>query len=324
MRVYRNIREVEYDRNTAVTVGTFDGVHLGHREIISKLERTAEAKGLRKLVVTFEPHPQIVLRSKSPDIKVLSTLDEKISILGSLNIDSLLVIEFTREFSQTGAEDFYKHYLIEGTGISDLVLGYDHMFGRNREGNFEMMKLLSDKFGFTVDRVDEFRSDGEHVSSTRIRHLLESGDVRNAARMLGGKYSLTGTVAEGRKLGRELGMPTANIVPDSDYKLIPLDGIYAVKVRIGDDEYGGVMNIGTNPTVTDDKSKKIEVNLFDFDGDLYGKDLTVGFVDRLRSEQKFSDLDELRSAMQEDKAKAREILRLETEKEFNNKITKAN
>ncbi|MBX7043647.1 MAG: riboflavin biosynthesis protein RibF, partial [Ignavibacteria bacterium] len=199
-----------------------------------------------------------------------------------------------------------------------------HMFGRNREGNFEMMKLLSDKFGFTVDRVDEFRSDGEHVSSTRIRHLLESGDVRNAARMLGREYSLSGTVAEGRKLGRELGMPTANIVPDSDYKLIPLDGIYAVKVRIGDDEYGGVMNIGTNPTVTDDKSKKIEVNLFDFDGDLYGKDLTVGFVDRLRSEQKFSDLDELRSAMQEDKAKAREILRLETEKEFNNKITKAN
>jgi len=324
MRVYRNIREVEYDRNTAVTVGTFDGVHLGHREIISKLERTAESKGLRKLVVTFEPHPQIILRSKSPDIKVLSTLDEKIGILGSLNIDSVLVIEFTKEFSQTGAEDFYKEYLINGTGISDLVLGYDHMFGRNREGNFEMMSLLSGKYGFTVDRVDEFRSEGEHVSSTRIRHMLEAGDVRNAARMLGSEYSLSGTVTEGRKLGRELGMPTANIIPDSEFKLIPLDGIYAVKVSTDGDEYGGVMNIGTNPTVTDDMSKKLEVNIFDFDGDLYGKKLTVSFVDRLRAEEKFTNLDDLRSAMQADKAKAGEILRKKTEMEFNNKITKAN
>ncbi|MGB3018343.1 MAG: riboflavin kinase, partial [Ignavibacteria bacterium] len=204
-------------------------------------------------------------------------------------------------------------------GMSDLILGYDHMFGRNREGNFEMMEVLSGKYGFSVDRVDEFKENGDHVSSSAIRRLLESGNVSLAGRYLGRNYSLSGKVVEGSKLGRELGVPTANIEPDSQFKLIPAKGVYAVVVRFDDKEFGGVMNIGTNPTVTDDISLKLEVNIFDFDEDIYGKTIHVSFVEYLRAEEKFSSLEVLKHQMQIDKNNSRAIL----ETIFNNKITKA-
>jgi riboflavin kinase/FMN adenylyltransferase len=320
MRVYRNIGEVEYEKCTAVTVGTFDGVHLGHREIIRKLNSVADSKGLRKLVVTFEPHPQVVLRTKSPDIRILSTLEEKLSILSSLNVDSVLVIEFTKEFSQTGADEFYSKYLIGSIGMCDLVLGYDHMFGRNREGNFEMMKDLSEKYGFNVDRVDEYKSNGFHISSTAIRRFLDSGNVTEAAKLLDRNYSMSGLVTEGRKLGRELGMPTANIRCTSQHKLIPASGIYAVAVKLNEETFGGVMNIGTNPTVTDDMSVKLEVNIFDFEETIYGETIEVEFIEYLRPEIKFSSLDELKANMNSDRDKAKEI----TESFLKNKFTKAN
>ncbi len=319
MRVYRDIDEVDYDKCTAVTVGTFDGVHLGHREILDKLRYIADSKNVRSLVVTFEPHPQVVLRSKSPDIKILTTLEEKLSVLSSLEIDSVLVIEFTKEFAGTGAREFYEDYLLKKVGMCDLILGYDHMFGRNREGNFELMEELSRHHGFSVDRVDEYKVDGTNVSSTAIRRLLDAGNVKKAETFLGRRYSLTGVVASGKKLGRQLGMPTANLEVDSELKLIPAKGIYTVIVDIGGEEFGGVMNIGTNPTVTDEESLKLEVNIFDFDSEIYGSKIEVQFVDFLRSEEKFSSLEELKRQMLIDKNNSKEILK----EIFHNKITKA-
>ncbi len=308
MLVYRNIDDVENNKETAVTVGTFDGVHLGHQAIIGKLKEVSAEGNLRNLIVTFEPHPQTVLRSKVPDIRILSTLEEKLSIFRSLEIDSVLVIEFTETFSKTGAEEFYTENLLRKTGMRSLVLGYDHMFGRNREGNFEMMKSLSAHHGFAVERVDEFKSNGRHISSTVVRKLLDEGNVEEAAECLGRHYTLSGTVTEGRKLGRELGMPTANLVPVSEFKMIPANGVYAVRVKLDGVMHQGVMSVGTNPTVSSDNLKKLEVNIFDFNEDVYGKILEVEFVKYIRPEEKYSNLDELKAKMNADKLQAMEIL----------------
>ncbi|MEZ4690098.1 MAG: FAD synthetase family protein [Ignavibacteria bacterium] len=198
MKIVKDLNEIVHNRNSAVTVGTFDGVHLGHREIIRKLNAVKESNDLRSVIVTFDPHPQIVLRNRDHDIKILSTLKEKLEIFRELNIDLVYVINFTKEFSLTPAERFYKDYLIDRIGLKDLILGYDHMFGKNREGNFKTLKELSENFDFTVDKVDEYKPGGEHISSTVIRHLLEKGDVEKASDLLGRYYSLEGKVVKGK------------------------------------------------------------------------------------------------------------------------------
>lgn len=309
MQVIRDIDKIEYDKRSAITVGTFDGVHLGHREIIKKLNSIKKEKGLRSIIVTFEPHPQIVLRNRATDIKILSTLEEKLSIFNELNIDLAYVINFTKEFSNTTAEDFYQKYLIEKIGLSDLILGYDHMFGKNREGNFETLELLSKRNNFTVDKVEEIKIDGEQISSTVIRHLLnDEGNVRKVRNILGRNYSIEGKVIEGKKLGKELGYPTANIKLTSEFKLIPKIGIYAVSIEISDKEYYGMLSIGKNPTVSDDDEIKIEVNIFDFDYNIYGKDIKVNFLDYIRDEKKFDNLDELKEQMSRDKEISNKII----------------
>ncbi|MBL8007229.1 MAG: bifunctional riboflavin kinase/FAD synthetase [Ignavibacteria bacterium] len=309
MRIIRELSEIDFDRKTAVTVGTFDGVHKGHRKIIEKLISVKEAKGLRSIIVTFEPHPQIVLRNRAHDIKILSTLDEKLEIFESLGADIAYVINFTKEFSETTATEFYRKYLIDGTGLSDLILGYDHMFGKNREGNFDTLKELSLSCGFTVDKVDEFKYDGQHISSTIIRDLLQNhGNVKTVSKILGREYSLTGTVTEGKKLGKELGYPTANISTDNPYKLIPKIGIYAVKAEVNGNTYSGMMSIGRNPTVTDEDSVKLEVNIFDFSEDIYGKTIKVRFLDYIRDEEKFGSLEILKNQLSEDKKTTLKII----------------
>lgn len=309
MQVIKDSDKIEYDKRSAITVGTFDGVHLGHREIIRKLNAIKKEKGLRSIIVTFEPHPQIVLRNRATDIKILSTLEEKLSIFNELNIDLAYVINFTKEFSNTTAEDFYQKYLIEKIGLSDLILGYDHMFGKNREGNFETLKLLSKRNNFTVDKVEEIKIDGEHVSSTVIRHLLtDEGNVKKVKNILGRYYSIEGKVIEGKKLGKELGYPTANIEPSSEFKLIPKIGIYAVSVEISDNRYYGMMSIGKNPTVSDDDTIKIEVNIFDFNDNIYSKDVKINFLDYIRDEKKFASLEELKTQMSNDKEICKKII----------------
>ena len=309
MQVINDINEFEYDKKSAVTVGTFDGIHLGHREIIEKLNTVKAAKGLRSVVITFEPHPQIVLRNKTGNIKVLTTLEEKLDIFSNLNIDIVYVIKFTKEFSETTAEGFYKNYLIDKIGLNDLILGYDHMFGKNREGNFDTLKLLSRKYDFTVDKVEEFKIDGQHISSTVIRNLLcEKGDVKTVRSILGRHYSVEGNVIEGKKLGKKLGYPTANIEISSEYKLIPKIGVYAVEVILGEKKYSGMMSIGKNPTVTDDESIKLEVNIFDFNEDIYGKKIRVNFIEYIRDEKKFDSLEELVKQLDLDKESTYKII----------------
>ncbi|MBP9191511.1 MAG: bifunctional riboflavin kinase/FAD synthetase [Ignavibacteria bacterium] len=314
MKIVKDLDEIVYDKKSAVTVGTFDGVHCGHKEIIRKLNAVKDSKGLRSVIVTFDPHPQIVLRNRSHDIKILSTLSEKLEIFKELNIDLVYVINFTKEFSQTPAERFYKDYLIEKIGMTDLILGYDHMFGKNREGNFDTLKELSGKYDFTVDKVEEYKPDGEHISSTVIRNLLEEGNVEKAERLLGRYYSLEGIVVKGKKLGREIGFPTANIQIDDEFKLIPKTGIYATEVFLGNEKFYGMMNIGTNPTVTDDKSIKIEVNIFDFNKDVYGEKIRVNLTNYIREEKKFKSLDELMENITGDKE---EILKLKNKSKIN-------
>lgn len=309
MKVFRNIDGIGYDKRTAVSVGTFDGVHSGHRKIIEKLNTVKDLKGLRSVIVTFDPHPQIVLRNRAKDIRILSTLEEKLEIFSQLSIDIAYVINFTKEFANTTADDFYKNYLIDKIGLNDLVLGYDHMFGKNREGNYDTLKELSAKYEFTVDRVDEYKPDDVHISSSVLRELLsEEGNVSKAAKILGRNYSIEGTVVEGKKLGRELGYPTANIKIQDEFKLIPAIGIYAVEVILNGKTYSGMMSIGRNPTVTDDYSIKLEVNIFDFNDDIYGQKIKIGFIDRIREEIKFENIDKLRTQLHSDKKISLEIL----------------
>lgn len=308
MRVIRDIDEFYYDKNSAITVGTFDGVHLGHREIIDKLKSISGSKNLRSIVVTFEPHPQIVLKNRIKEIKILTTLDEKLDILSQLHIEIAYVIEFTKDFANTSAEDFYKNYLIDKIGLSNLVLGYDHMFGKNREGNFETLKKLSVNYDFTIDKVEQYKIDNEHISSTVIRHLLEEGDVKKVAQILGRPYSTEGRVVEGKKLGKDLGYPTANIEVESMHKQIPKIGIYVVKVEVDEQIYNGMMSIGINPTVSDDGKIKLEVNIFEFNSNIYGKVIKVDFIDYIRNEKKFDLLDDLKKEISLDKENSIKII----------------
>jgi riboflavin kinase/FMN adenylyltransferase len=293
---------IPYDRNSAVTVGTFDGVHLGHIEIISYLNKIKDNKSLRSVVVTFDPHPQVVLKNKAKDIKLLTTTAEKINIFQSLGIDVVYIINFTQSFADTPAEDFIKKYLVEKTGISDLVIGYDHMFGKDRKGSIDTIKKLAAEYGFTADRVDECRINGEIISSTAVRNYLNDGNIPKANELLGREYSIEGTVIEGHKRGRTIGYPTANIRLSDELKQIPKKGIYAVKVELDGLQLNGMMSIGYNPTVSDSRDKfSLEVNIFDFNEDIYNKNIKVRFISYLRDEIKLCSFNDLRKYLDKDK-----------------------
>ena len=300
MKVITEKDNLEFDRKSVVTVGTFDGVHIGHRQIIEKLNEIKKLRGLRSVLVTFEPHPRIVLKNHG-EVKILTTLDEKLKIFESLGIDIVFLISFTKEFASTSAEDFYKNYLIEKTGLSELVLGYDHTFGKNREGNFGLLRDLSVKYNFGIHKIEEYKLGDEHVSSTVIRKAILSGDVKQASKLLGSEYILSGKVIQGDRRGATLGFPTANLKPDSDYKLIPGNGVYVVTSEIGGKEYYGMMNIGTRPTVEGSTGYHLEVHFFDFDKDIYGEMITVKFIDFIRAEQKFDSLETLMGQLKKDK-----------------------
>lgn len=292
-----------YDSNSIVTVGTFDGLHLGHKKIIDTLVQTGNEKNLRKAVVTFEPHPRLVLKKegKSGEVKILTTLDEKISNFESRGIDTVYIINFSKEFAATSATEFYKNYLIDKIGLSSLVVGYDHMFGKNREGSIITIKSLSEQYKFSVHRVEEFKLNSHIVSSTLIRKLLLDKQAKEASELLGRNYSITGKVICGDKRGNTIGFPTANIELSDKNKLIPGNGVYLVKVYVNNNYYFGMMNIGNRPTITDDKNIFLEIHILDFSKDIYGETITVEFMDFLRDEKKFGSLDELKSQLNKDK-----------------------
>ena len=307
MNVYYGIQEFKKLENAVVTSGTFDGVHLGHQKILNRLNEVAKLNNGQSVVITFYPHPRSVISPDNQIVKLLSTLDEKIELLEKSEVNNLLIIPFTREFSELSSEEFIQKILIETIGAKTLVIGYDHRFGKNREGGFDYLKLNKEKYGFEIEEISRQDIENVGVSSSKIRKALQEGDVPSADHFLGRNYSLSGLVVKGKQLGRTIGFPTANIQVREIAKLIPSDGVYAVKVYYKDESFGGMLNIGNRPTV-DGTYQTVEVNIFDFDQEIYGENLTVEFLQKIRNEQKFNGLDELKTQIAKDKITCKGIL----------------
>jgi len=311
LKVYHHISEYVPDKAAVVTTGTFDGVHLGHQRIIRQLHETAEKIKGETVILTFFPHPRMVLFPNTEQL-LLNTLDEKIALLEKMGVDHLVIHPFTREFSMLGSQEFIESILVKGLATKRLVIGYDHHFGKDREGSFENLKASGPNLGFEVEEIPAWEADHIKVSSTRIRQALGSGAVDVANLLLGYRYMLKGTVVKGQQLGRKLGYPTANIISTDAYKLVPGNGVYAVYVMSAGKRFGGMMNIGVRPTI-DGTHRTAEVNIFDFDADIYGETIEVQFVKWVRGEQKFDGLDKLKQQLAADKTTVQKIL----EKEVN-------
>lgn len=293
---------VVLDVHTALTVGTFDGVHRGHESIIERMKAVAKQYDERTVVVTFDPHPQIVLQrpGRNP-LRLLTTIDERCSLLEKFGIDVTVIIPFTKEFSATTAKEFVRDVVVNTIGVKHFFVGHDHMFGKDRSGDEDLLRLLGHRFEFDVESVPPFLIDGTVVSSTKIRTALREGDVEGAARMLGRPYEVTGYVVHGDGRGRKLGIPTANIQLGDGNKLMPGNGVYVVSSLINEKEEIGMANIGVRPTFTNDTEPVLEVNYLDVDSDLYGSEITVRFHRFIRSEQRFNSAAEFLQQLLNDK-----------------------
>ena len=299
MKLFHSIQSFSSNKPTIVTIGTFDGVHLGHKKILQQIIENATAQNCESLVLTFFPHPRMVLH-EGTDMKQLNTLDEKISLLEDLGIDNLVIHPFNKEFSRLTAEEFVKTVLVDTFKLKKIVIGYDHRFGRNRTANINDLVEFGQQFGFEVEQISAEEINEVSISSTKIRKALEEGNITLANDYLGYHYCMTGKVSKGKQLGRTIGYPTANIKIEEDYKLIPQNGVYIVKSSIEEKTVYGMMNIGTQPTV-DGTSQTIEVHFFDFNKDLYNTKITVSLLKRIRSEQKFDSIDALKNQLALDK-----------------------
>lgn len=280
----------------------FDGAHIGHQSILKQLNTIAQNIDGESVLITFNPHPRMVLQPNC-DLKFLNTLQEKEEILRQFELEHLIIQEFTKDFSQVTSVEFVKNLLVDKIKIDTLVIGYDHHFGKNREGNFEQLQVLSKEFGFNLIQLEAIEENDVAVSSTKIRNALNEGNIEYANKALNYNYPLSGKVVHGDKIGRTLGFPTANLEVDPN-KLIPKDGVYAVDVFVDDTKYLGLLSIGFRETVTNSHEHRVEVNILKFDQDIYGKTIKLEFSGRLRDEKKFNSLDELISAMNQDKENA--------------------
>ncbi|MCD4729328.1 MAG: bifunctional riboflavin kinase/FAD synthetase, partial [Bacteroidales bacterium] len=267
---------------------------------IRRMTVLAKENSGESILVTFDPHPRLVVNSNSHEIKFINTIKRKFDLLNKLGIDHLIIIPFTKEFAQTSSEDFIINYLVKNIGTKKLIVGYDHHFGRDREGNYQKLHQLGENYGFDVEEISAQYIDDIAVSSTKIRKALMDGDIKLANKMLGYNYSITGIVVEGNKIGRSIGFPTANIEIEDKYKLIAAGGVYACKVDVDGKIYHGMGNIGTRPTIGIN-GLVTEVHIFDFDKEIYGQEITIYFVDRIRDEKKFSGLEELKSQLENDR-----------------------
>jgi riboflavin kinase/FMN adenylyltransferase len=301
MIVRRSLTEVRREANSVVTVGTFDGVHLAHQEIIRDVINRAKIQEGRSVVVTFEPHPKEVIGTKPDSVELLTTLEERVSLIGKLGVDLLLVIDFSREFSQLSPREFYRRYVVEGVGVSEVVVGYDHMFGHNRSAGIDELVHMGREFNFSVSAMHPFRIQGEVVSSTQVRKALGAGDISRATKLLGYPYVFSGSVVRGDGRGRTLGYPTANIRPASNRKLIPGHGVYLVGVTVRERRWYGMMNIGVRPTVANEGVRVLEVHIFDMNEDIYGENVVITFLRRLREERRFDSLQALTTQLDRDR-----------------------
>lgn len=308
MRREHGFEEIRRDERSVITIGTFDGLHRGHQAILEYLIECAQAVDGTSTVVTFDPHPREVVRGES--VPLLTTIDERAEILAGLGIDRFVIIPFTHELSRMSAPDYVRRVLVDAIGARDIVIGYDHAFGRNREGDADLLREMGKELGFGVNVIPA-QVVGRHVvSSTEVRHAVEAGDVVEAASMLGRNYSVDGIVVEGDRRGREIGFPTANLKLLDPRKVTPSDGVYAVwVVDEGGGRHPGMMNIGVRPTV-DGTDRRYEVHLIDFAGDLYGRRLRTEFVERTRDERRFASLDELTRQLSKDRIRCKAVLGL--------------
>ncbi|MDZ7773811.1 MAG: bifunctional riboflavin kinase/FAD synthetase [Balneolaceae bacterium] len=300
--------DVERDPDTVLTVGTFDGVHAGHRVLIDTVVEKTKKHGARSVIVTFDPHPREIINPGDAGIKLLTSLTDRREILEELGVDCMVVIPFDRDFSLLSSEEFIEDVIHRKIGVSEFVIGYDHHFGRDREGTIETVEKLGKKLDFETYVISKQEVGERTVSSTAIRRALsEVGNVRQAAKFLQRPYRLNGMVVHGDKRGKEIGFPTANLLPEDQRKIVPHDGVYAVRVRVEGDWYGGMMNIGVRPTF-EGQQRVLEVHLFDFEEEIYGKSIQVRFIERIRDEMKFDGVEELVARLESDREDALAIL----------------
>ncbi len=314
MNIVQSVSEVKVGKDSVVSIGTFDGVHLAHQKIIQEVILRAKERDGRSVIVTFNPHPKEVVGRKGENgadrtntVELLTTHDEKLELLSALGVDVTFVVPFTYEFSRKPFRDFYVEYLINGIGVSEVIEGYDHGFGRDREAGLAELLALGREFGFSVVAEKQFFFDGELVSSSRIRSLLREGDVARAGRLLGRRFTFSGIVAAGDGRGKTLGFPTANITVRDARKLLPGNGVYAVKALLDGVWRAGLLSVGVLPTFYDHHARVCEVYLYDFDADIYGRPVTIECIERIRGEKKFDTAEELVREMNNDKLIGRNI-----------------
>ncbi len=308
LEIFHKLTDIPALTNPVITIGMFDGVHLGHRQIFSKLTSAAKAIGSKSVVITFDTHPRMVLQHDAYKLKFINSYQEKIDLIAKSEVDYLIFLPFTKEFSQLTTADFVKTILVDTLHIKTLIVGHDNRFGNKENNNFSSLYELSQQSGFEI-RQAEIKNIGDiAVSSTKIREALDKGNIRQANLMLGYSYQLSGKVIMGNQIGQKIGFPTANIDLENDFKLIPSLGVYAIKAGLGNKIYNGMLNIGIRPTLNINKLS-IEAHLFDFDLDIYGQYLTVFFVDKIRDEQRFEGLDALVVQLKKDLLTTKEILK---------------
>jgi len=306
MKIFTDLSQITKEKNTFITIGTFDGVHLGHQKIIERIETSANQENCRSFLITFEPHPRKIV-SKDSVIKLLTTTDEKLFILKKLKVQNVFLVNFTLEFSQLSADEFVKKFIIDGMGVKEIIIGYDHHFGKDRGGDLKKLNQLSKEFNFTLSMVEEVKINEQVVSSTKIRKALAEGNLLIANSYLGRYYSFGGKVIHGDKRGRTLGYPTANLQIAED-KLLPALGIYLCEVLLRDEKYYGLLSIGKRPTFYSEGEIIPEVYILNFDEDIYDSNITLNLIERIRSEKKFDSVDALIKQMDEDKKTALKIL----------------
>ncbi|WP_309641256.1 bifunctional riboflavin kinase/FAD synthetase [Flavobacterium sp.] len=299
MKIFHSINSFQTNKKTIVTLGTFDGVHIGHQKIIEKLIHNAKTSNCESLILTFFPHPRMVLQEQS-EIQLLNTIEERTALLQKTGLDNLIIHPFDKTFSRLTAEEFVKDVLVDQLNIQKIVIGHDHRFGRNRTANIDDLIEFGEKYGFEVEQISAQEIEAVSVSSTKIRSALDAGNINLANQYLGYDYFLTGVIRKGKQLGRTIGFPTANLKIEENYKLVPQKGVYIVLSILDGKTVYGMMNIGINPTVGGE-SVSIEIYFLDFNGDLYDQKIQVSLLQLIRSEEKFASIDLLKAQLEKDK-----------------------
>lgn len=307
MKTFRKASIFKSNQRTVVTIGTFDGVHLGHRKIIKRINDVAQEKSLGSTLLTFFPHPRMVLQQKN-DLKLINTIDERVGLLSETGLKNLVIEPFTKTFSRLEAKEYVEEYLINYLNAAVVVVGYDHHFGRNRKANIDDLKQFGLNYNFQVEEISKQDIDDVAISSTKIRKAIEDGEIEIANTYLSKPFMLSGKIVKGKQLGKNLGYPTANLFIKEDYKIVPKQGVYIVKSIINHQTYYGMMNIGHNPTISEGNHKTIETYFFDFNQDIYNVNIQIEVLKRIRDEKKFDSLENLKRAMKDDEIFSREYI----------------